>query len=271
MTVRCRCRAHRSRSRACRSFFWSPCRRARSATRRRPGLMLPDPLVGRGPSRHDGLALARRRLGHRSVPATHHPRREVRRARRARHAGLHQRQPGGRRRGDRVRQRPALVTGLAEFLRRRIAQPRDRSPRPRPLHQRRRAVAGPCRRADAYTRRSGASSALSRSLRGIADGPGHAVATVHLLDRSHVLRRRSRSRRCRRSSGYGRGSVLFGSTGYPFWTAQRSRTCASLTPYFLAMTLNGASACSPSAFIWSVFALSCPSAVLQVESGTRLL
>ena len=67
------------------------------------------------------------------------------------------------------------------------------------------------------------------------------------------------------------GLVLFGSTGYPFWMAQRSRTCASLTPYFLAMTLNGASACSPSAFIWSVFALSCPAAVLQVESGTRLL
>src|SRR4029453_5819637 len=67
------------------------------------------------------------------------------------------------------------------------------------------------------------------------------------------------------------GLALFGSTGYRFCTAQRSRTWASLTPYFLAMTLNGASACSPSAFISSVFALSCPSAVLQVESGTRLL
>ena len=46
--ARCRCRGRRSRSRACRPVFWSPCRHARSATRRRP------PAPGRQGRRRSG-------------------------------------------------------------------------------------------------------------------------------------------------------------------------------------------------------------------------
>lgn len=115
--------------------------------------------VGRGPSRHGGLAPAGRRLGHGSVRARDHPRRKVRGARRARHAGRHREQSGDRRGAHPVWQRSTLVARLAACLRRWLAEPRHRSPRPGPFHPGRRA--GPRRRAARRARARGDSGPVA--------------------------------------------------------------------------------------------------------------